>query len=105
MLNTVNFSPDFGMRNMYQVKPEAINDLQPFIKSKAGLAIIMVVVIALLGWLFNLFATRSVPALKQVTLDFAYYNPSSLVLKKYGWLEEAFRSLHFPRPMRASLPA
>jgi len=26
---------------------------------------------------------------EKVRLDFAYYNPSSLVLKKFGWLEEA----------------
>jgi len=26
-----------------------------------------------------------------VRVDYAYYNPSSLVLKKFGWLEEAFQ--------------
>ncbi len=27
--------------------------------------------------------------LKELRLDYATYNPSSLVLKKFGWLEEA----------------
>ncbi|CAN5618328.1 aliphatic sulfonate ABC transporter substrate-binding protein [soil metagenome] len=26
----------------------------------------------------------------KITLDYAYYNPSSLVLKEFGWIEEAF---------------
>ncbi|HET7627552.1 MAG TPA: aliphatic sulfonate ABC transporter substrate-binding protein [Bacillales bacterium] len=28
---------------------------------------------------------------KQITLDYAYYSPTSLVLKKFGWVEEAFK--------------
>lgn len=30
-------------------------------------------------------------ALKEIKLDFAYYSPPSLVVKKMGWLEEAFK--------------
>lgn len=30
-------------------------------------------------------------ALKEVRLDYAYYNPSSLVIRRFGWLEEAFK--------------
>ncbi len=29
---------------------------------------------------------------KEIRLDYAYYNPSSLVLRKFGWLEEALKS-------------
>ncbi|WP_331988904.1 aliphatic sulfonate ABC transporter substrate-binding protein [Chitinimonas sp.] len=29
--------------------------------------------------------------LKELRLDYAYYSPSSLVIKKFGWLEEAFK--------------
>ena len=29
--------------------------------------------------------------LKTVRLDYAYYSPTSLVLKKFGWLEEEFK--------------
>jgi sulfonate transport system substrate-binding protein len=28
----------------------------------------------------------------EIRLDYAYYNPSSLVLKKFGWLEEEFKA-------------
>ncbi len=31
-------------------------------------------------------------ALKELRLDYAYYSPSSLVLRRFGWLEEAFRA-------------
>jgi sulfonate transport system substrate-binding protein len=34
-------------------------------------------------------ASAQVPAPDQVRLDYAYYNPSSLVLRHHGWLEEA----------------
>lgn len=30
-------------------------------------------------------------ALKEVRLDYAYYSPSSLVLRRFGWLEDDFR--------------
>ena len=30
-------------------------------------------------------------ALKTLRLDYAYYSPSSLVLRRFGWLEEAFK--------------
>lgn len=39
------------------------------------------------GLPFRRAAAQDKPA--TVRVDFAYYNPSSLVLKKYGWLEEA----------------
>jgi sulfonate transport system substrate-binding protein len=34
---------------------------------------------------------RAAEAPKEVRLDFAYYSPSSLVLKRFGWLEEDFK--------------
>lgn len=36
------------------------------------------------------FSTQS-SKIEEVRVDFAYYSPSSLVLKKFGWLEEAFK--------------
>lgn len=36
-------------------------------------------------------AARAVDALKEVRLDYAYYSPSSLVLRRFGWLEEDFK--------------
>ena len=33
---------------------------------------------------------RAAEPLKEVRLDFAYYSPSSLVLRRFGWLEEDF---------------
>jgi len=41
-------------------------------------------------------STLAIPALaadtpRQITLDFAYYNPVSLLLKQKGWVEEAFK--------------
>jgi sulfonate transport system substrate-binding protein len=33
---------------------------------------------------------RAAP-LKELRLDYAYYSPTSLVLRRFGWLEEAFR--------------
>lgn len=36
-------------------------------------------------------AARSADALKEVRLDYAYYSPSSLVLRRFGWLEEDFK--------------
>ncbi|MFA6921001.1 MAG: aliphatic sulfonate ABC transporter substrate-binding protein [Gallionella sp.] len=52
---------------------------------------IAVVAIALLGGVFKFAGAKPAPALKLVTVDFAYYNPGSLVLKKFGWLEAAFK--------------
>lgn len=34
---------------------------------------------------------RAAGPLKELRLDYAYYSPSSLVLRRFGWLEEAFR--------------
>ena len=34
---------------------------------------------------------RSAEALKELRLDYAYYSPSSLVLKRFGWLEDDFK--------------
>jgi sulfonate transport system substrate-binding protein len=36
------------------------------------------------------FARAATP-LKELRLDYAYYSPASLVLRRFGWLEEAFR--------------
>lgn len=33
-------------------------------------------------------SARAADALKEVRLDYAYYSPSSLVLRRFGWLEE-----------------
>jgi sulfonate transport system substrate-binding protein len=35
--------------------------------------------------------TRAAEALKEVRLDYAYYSPTSLVLRRFGWLEEDFK--------------
>jgi sulfonate transport system substrate-binding protein len=34
---------------------------------------------------------RAAGPLKELRLDYAYYSPSSLVLRRFGWLEEAFK--------------
>ncbi len=34
---------------------------------------------------------RAAGPLKELRLDYAYYSPTSLVLRRFGWLEEAFR--------------
>lgn len=34
---------------------------------------------------------RAAEPLKEVRLDYAYYSPASLVLRRFGWLEEDFR--------------
>lgn len=45
-------------------------------------------------WLVAIWV--SAPALaevpREIRLDYAYYSPSSLVLKRFGWLEEEFKS-------------
>ncbi|HEY0063754.1 MAG TPA: aliphatic sulfonate ABC transporter substrate-binding protein [Telluria sp.] len=37
-------------------------------------------------------ATVRAAPLKELRLDYAYYSPTSLVLRRFGWLEEAFRA-------------
>lgn len=34
---------------------------------------------------------RAADALKEVRLDYAYYSPTSLVLRRFGWLEQEFK--------------
>lgn len=34
---------------------------------------------------------RAADPLKELRLDYAYYNPSSLVIRRFGWLEEEFK--------------
>ena len=34
---------------------------------------------------------RAADAPKEIRLDYAYYSPSSLVLRRFGWLEQAFK--------------
>ena len=34
---------------------------------------------------------RAAEPLKELRLDYAYYSPSSLVLRRFGWLEEDFK--------------
>ena len=43
-------------------------------------------------------STASAPAQKpaEIRLDYAYYNPSSLVLRKFGWLEEDLKADGIP---------
>ncbi len=36
-------------------------------------------------------SARAADALNEVRLDYAYYSPSSLVLRRFGWLEEDFK--------------
>jgi sulfonate transport system substrate-binding protein len=38
------------------------------------------------------FTLRAAEPLKELRLDYAYYSPSSLVLRRFGWLEEAFKA-------------
>ena len=35
---------------------------------------------------------RAADALKELRLDYAYYSPTSLVLRRYGWLEQDLKS-------------
>lgn len=77
---------------MSEAKQAVKKDSKSFIKTRAGLATIAVAVIALAGIGYKFFGSKPVPVLKEVTVDYAYYNPSSLVLKRFGWLEEALKS-------------
>lgn len=52
----------------------------------AALAIFLIIAVFLVSHY------RPAPELRKITLDYAYYNPSSLVLKKFGWLEESFKA-------------
>lgn len=54
---------------------------------------------SLLGLSLLAFATITAVApaahsqtLKEIKLDYAYYSPESLVIKRNGWLEEAFKA-------------
>lgn len=47
------------------------------------------------------FAVRHAPAFastlpKEIRVDYAYYSPPSLVLRKFGWLEEEFKADNIP---------
>ena len=44
-----------------------------------------------LGLASSLFLSGTAQAAEEVRVDYAYYSPSSLVLKRFGWLEEAFK--------------
>lgn len=76
---------------MSDAKPAEKNVSKPFFNTKAGLATIVLLSVAMIGGIFRFFDLKPAPALKVITLDFAYYNPGSLVLKKFGWLEDAFK--------------
>src|SRR3954471_19558245 len=41
------------------------------------------------GFASTLLRAAELP--KEVRLDFAYYSPTSLVLRRFGWLEEEFK--------------
>lgn len=45
-----------------------------------------------LGIALSLALGGAAQAAEEVRVDYAYYSPSSLVLKRFGWLEEAFKS-------------
>jgi sulfonate transport system substrate-binding protein len=57
--------------------------------SRAGLAVAMVL-IPVLGGLAT--TAQAADKVDEVKIDFAYYNPVSLVLKDKGWLEDALRA-------------
>src|SRR4051812_4683809 len=38
------------------------------------------------------FAQSKAAAPKELRVDYAYYSPTSLVLKRFGWLEEAVKA-------------
>lgn len=61
------------------------------IRTNIARSAITLIVIALLVAAFYVIGAKPIAPLKVVTLDFAYYNPSSLVLKKFGWLENDFK--------------
>jgi sulfonate transport system substrate-binding protein len=44
---------------------------------------------ALAGWTPS---AQAAAPLKELRLDYAYYSPSSLVLRRFGWLEEEFKA-------------
>lgn len=60
--------------------------------TRVGVLMLALAAFALMGVVFKLFGAEPPQKLKLVTLDYAYYNPSSLVLKRFGWLEQAFRA-------------
>ena len=37
-------------------------------------------------------AGQSAAPLEELRLDYAYYSPTSLVLRRFGWLEQEFRA-------------
>lgn len=45
---------------------------------------------ALIAALAPVASVAQSPALKEVRLDYAFYSPSSLVIKKFGWAEQEF---------------
>jgi sulfonate transport system substrate-binding protein len=45
---------------------------------------------ALLAALAPVASIAQAPALKEVRIDYAFYSPSSLVIKKFGWAEQEF---------------
>jgi sulfonate transport system substrate-binding protein len=47
--------------------------------------------VAAAGQLALPIAARAADAPKEIRLDYAYYSPTSLVLKKFGWLEEELK--------------
>jgi sulfonate transport system substrate-binding protein len=42
------------------------------------------------GW--SPLSLAATTPLKELRLDYAYYSPASLVLRRFGWLEEEFRA-------------
>jgi len=52
--------------------------------------------LAALGTLLALGASATAADLKEIKLDYAYYSPQSLIIKKNGWLEEEFKADNIP---------
>lgn len=58
-------------------------------KLKILLAVILTISICLLSSCSSSISGEGKP--EKIRLDFAFYSPTSLVLKEFGWLEEAFK--------------
>ena len=52
------------------------------------------VLLALAGFTLSLPSAQAATPVSEVRLDYAYYSPLSLILKKFGWLEQDLKSSH-----------
>lgn len=58
------------------------------IRRNSAVAVLAVIVVGMLA----ACGSPATSDLRELRLDYAYYNPSSLVLKKFGWVEEEFKN-------------